>query len=249
MRNKKVYIPIVFGLVLLAIGYIALRSDVPTEPIKIYKATTPLPKQTGLRDKTSPTRIDDMPQENSAQRAEAPSEDTQRHMNVESPESSESLEDRDTLPVSPETPSQLDLLPNSVVDFKTTPQGFPLKPYWDLPPDRQADWTYLDKLMDHVLVKLWREGNRNFDGGSVGENGRVHPHYTNTLYVEWEKWKHPDGTFRDVITHSFGASGVWQRPRDDPYALPPSHVNLIDINSPEGQGIDPYTFLSSTELP
>ena len=50
MRTKEVYIPIVLGLVLLAIGYLALRSDMPEEPIVISKATTALPKQTDLRN-------------------------------------------------------------------------------------------------------------------------------------------------------------------------------------------------------
>ena len=36
MRPKKVYILIVLGL-LVIIGFLALRSDVPDEPIKIYK--------------------------------------------------------------------------------------------------------------------------------------------------------------------------------------------------------------------
>ena len=39
MLTKKVYIPIGLCLVLFAIGFLARRSDVPTEPIKIYKAT------------------------------------------------------------------------------------------------------------------------------------------------------------------------------------------------------------------
>lgn len=246
VRTEKFYILIGLGLVLLGIVYLALRSDVPDEPIVIYKATTPLPKQE-IREDTS--RVGDVTQESMPTRLEEPSAELQGDLIfVDSPDSPESLEDRETLPVSPELQPQSGVLPN-VVDFKITPQGYPLTPYWDLPADRQADWTYRDKLIDHVLVKLWREGNRNFDGGSMGENGQVHPHYTDTLYVEWEKWKHPDGSMRDVITHSFGASGIWQRPRGDPYALPPSHVNLIDIDLPEGQGIDPYTFLSSTELP
>lgn len=246
MLTKKVYILIALGLVGLGIVFFTLRSDVPDEPIVIYKATTPLPKQKDLSDQMSPTRLDDIPPKGRPLQAEAPSEDTPAHTNLM--DSPESLEDRDSLPVEPEIQPQSDMLSNDV-DFKTTPQGYPLKPYWDLPADRQADWTYRDKLLDHVLVKLWREGTRNFDGGSMGDNGQVHPHYTDTLYVEWEKWKHPDGSLRDVITHSFGASGIWQRPRGDPYALPPSHINLIDLNLPEGQGIDPYTFLSSTELP
>ncbi len=192
MRNKKVYIPIVFGLVLLAIGYFALRSDVPTEPIVIYKATTPLPKQTDIRDTPPSTRVNEMPPESKSLRSEALSEDTQRHM--KSMDSPELLEDQDTLPVEPDI-QQSERLPN-VVDFKITPQGFPLTPYWDYPENEQNEWSYEDKLLDHVLVKLWREeGTRNFVGGSIElDTRRVRPHYLNTLYVEWEEVEHPDGS-------------------------------------------------------
>lgn len=47
MLPKKFYIPIGLCLVLLvAIGFLSLRSDVPDEPIKIYTAVEPLPKST-----------------------------------------------------------------------------------------------------------------------------------------------------------------------------------------------------------
>ena len=73
MRPQKVYLPTGLCLVLLlAIGFLALRSDVPDEPIKIYKATTPLPKQT-LRDKTPSPPNSDVHAENTppAETAEA----------------------------------------------------------------------------------------------------------------------------------------------------------------------------------
>ena len=42
MLSKKFYFPIgILILVICAVGLLSLRSDVPTEPIKIYKATTP----------------------------------------------------------------------------------------------------------------------------------------------------------------------------------------------------------------
>ena len=135
------------------------------------------------------------------------------------------------------------------IDFKTTPEGFPLKPYWEYSVDQQAEWSYDHKLIDHVLVKLWRQGIHNIEGGSIGDNGRVHPHYSDTLYVEWGKRRHPDGTMKDVITSYFGSSGIWKLTPDRPFDLPPLSVRLIDIDSSEGRGIDPYTFLTSTELP
>jgi hypothetical protein len=46
MRPKKFYIPIGVCLFLLAVGFLALRSNTPTEPITIYKTVEPLAKST-----------------------------------------------------------------------------------------------------------------------------------------------------------------------------------------------------------
>lgn len=133
--------------------------------------------------------------------------------------------------------------------FKTTPEGYPLTPYWDYPEDEQKDWSYEHKLIDHVLVKLWRQGARDFVGGSIDlDTNRVRAHYLNTLYVEWEEVKHPDGRMVERIKRALGAGDVnWVK--KGPFDLPPPEVHLIDINSPEGEGIDPFTFLTSEELP
>ena len=132
-------------------------------------------------------------------------------------------------------------------DFKTTPEGFPLTPYWDYPEDRQANWSYDHKLVCHVLVKLWRQGVQNFEGGSIdGESGKVRPHYTNTLYVKMREIL-VDGEKRPFIETCIGPAGGWRK--ETPFDFPPPSVRLIDLNSTEGQGIDPYTFLTSEELP
>jgi len=134
-------------------------------------------------------------------------------------------------------------------DFKTTPNGYPLIPYWDYPEDEQKDWSYDHKLIDHVLVKLWRQGERDFAGGSIDhDTNRIRAHYLNTLYVEWKEVEHPDGGRVEMITRALGAGDVnWDR--KGPFDLPPPGVRLIDINSTEGSGIDPFTFLTSEELP
>jgi len=132
-------------------------------------------------------------------------------------------------------------------DFKTTPEGYPLIPYWDQPSDRQKNWSYDHKLIDHVLVKLWRQGVQNFEGGSIDDTGRVRPHYTNTLYVQWDEALMSDGMKQNYISSFLGPVGVWRK--KDFFDLPPPSVHLINMNSPEGQGIDPYTYLTSTELP
>ena len=123
-----------------------------------------------------------------------------------------------------------------------------MTPYWDYPQDAQHEWSYENKLIDHVLVKLWQQGTRNFIGGSIEQgSNRVRPHYRNTLYVESEEVEHPDGSMVKMITRALGASDVnWQQ--KGPFDLPPPEVHLIDINSTQGKGIDPFTFLTSEEL-
>lgn len=133
------------------------------------------------------------------------------------------------------------------MDFKTTPEGYPLTPYWDQSAAHQKNWSYDHKLIDHVLVKLWRQGVRNFEGGSIDDTGSVRPHYTNTLYVEWDEALMDNGTKRRYISYFLGPAGVWEK--EDFFDVPPSSIRLIDANSPEGQGIYPYAFLTSQELP
>lgn len=144
-------------------------------------------------------------------------------------------------------PSELSPEVAAPFDFKTTPLGYPLTPYWDRPMELQEQLSYEHKLIDHVLVKLWRQGVQNFEGGSIDDTGRVRPHYTNTLYVEWDEATLDDGTQHPYISSFLGPVGVWRK--KDFFDLPPPSVHLIDMNSPQGQGIDPYTFLTSTELP
>ena len=96
-------------------------------------------------------------------------------------------------------------------DFKTTPSGYPLTPYWDRPMELQGQLSYEHKLIDHVLVKLWREGVQNFEGGSIDDTGRIRPHYTNTLYVEWDASTLSDGTQRSYISYFLGPVGVWRK--------------------------------------
>ena len=61
--------------------------------------------------------------------------------------------------------------------------------------------------------------SRNFDGGSMGENGRVHPHYRNTLYVEYEQRKHPDGSMRYVLLTLLGLQQYSGLPVPDRFLL------------------------------
>ncbi len=219
------------------------RSSQPLEPVIIYKYTEP-PKRSVTSVKPQPESQETLI---SGSEPEVELVETLPSVVPDTPENEAEFE------VFPELEADLAEFSESAAeeaapfDFKTTPEGFPLKPYWDYPPERQANWTYDHKLVIHVLVKLWRQGVRNFEGGSIDDTGRVRPHYTNTLYVEWDEAAMDDGTKRAYISSRLGPVAVWTQ--KDFFDLPPPSVHLIDMNSPEGQGIDPYNFLTSKELP
>lgn len=247
MFNKK--IGILWGI-LLAVLFIGLgifynhhRDSQPLKPVIVYKYTEP-PERPLKSVKT----------ESKSKETTAPDAETELEPVETLPSmATEALRNDAEFEVLPELEVDVadfpELAPEEAApfDFKTTPEGFPLIPYWDQPMDRQVNWTYDHKLVTHVLVKLWRQGVQNFEGGSIDDTGRVRPHYTNTLYVEWDKAIMDDGTKRDYISSFLGPVGVWRK--RDFFDLPPPSVHLINISSPEGQGIDPYTFLTSQELP
>lgn len=237
------------GVAILLVGGVALfshyRNSGVQEPIRIYKVTRPTPSvqeaKIALSEPSEPERTG---------QADAKQVDTPSIKEPPNPETEMDVADSDVAP-EPANPivefSEALEAAGDVPNFKTTPAGFPLKPYWDQPEGKQRYFTYEHKLIDHVLVKLWHQGVRDFTGGSIGDNGRVYPHYRKTLYVRWTEARHPDGTLRKAIQSSFG-DDVGFVPKTF-FALPPPDVRLIDLTSPEGQGIDPYAFLTSKELP
>lgn len=48
-------------------------------------------------------------------------------------------------------------------------------------------------------------------GVFYNHTGRVRPHYTNTLYVEWDETTMDDGTQRPYIAYFLGPVGVWRK--------------------------------------
>lgn len=227
----------------LGVFYNNHRNSQPLKPVVVYKYTEPpeIPLKLVKTESTSKetTGYDSEPE--LAPVETRPSETT------EMPQNDAPFEVFPELEVDVVEPAELTFEEAAPFNFKATPEGYPLTPYWDQPADRQKNWSYDHKLIDHVLVKLWREGVQNFEGGSIDDTGRIRPHYTNTLYVEWDEALRSDGTKRNYISSFLGPVGVWRK--KDFFDLPPPSVHLINMNSPEGQGIDPYTFLTSQELP
>ena len=93
------------------------------------------------------------------------------------------------------------------------------------------------ELINRVLVKLWTEGEKNFRGGST-YNGKVYPHYHNTVYVRFREYELPDGTTKRYPARvKSGPQVVYSR---EDLLNPPPHLRVLDLDS---SGIDPYQFL------
>lgn len=131
------------------------------------------------------------------------------------------------------------------VDVLVSPHGFgpypmvsddyPLTTEWERFPDN-PDKTH--ELLSRVLVKLWTEGKTNFSGGSI-ENGKVYPHFNDTVYVTWREYEDTNGKMvRRVGTITSGTRVKFTRA--DLYNPPPG-LRVLDF---ETAGIDPYQYLN-----
>ena len=248
-HRKRVILIAGVGVVIFFIaGFAFLQNNRPKAPIIIYKTTLPSKRQAKVENPEHP-KTEHFGSDSGAETDAPTTDDTHAQNSVASDRDVLSEDDTDLTALTDVWDTPIEAEVPEPVDFKTTPDGYPMTPYWDYPEDEQNDWSYENKLIDHVLVKLWQEGTRDFIGGSIEQgSNRVRPHYRNTLYVEWEEVEHPDGSMVKIITRALGAGDVnWQQ--KGPFDLPPPEVHLIDINSTQGKGIDPFTFLTSEELP
>ena len=130
-----------------------------------------------------------------------------------------------------------------VVDVPVSPYGF--GPYPKIPDDypgkEHIDWstdTRSIELLRRVLIKLWNEGERNFRGGST-HNGKVYPHYHDTVYVKFSPVRNKDGKIIGQSTHIKSGTQV-QFTRAD-LLNPPPGLRVLDL---ESSGIDPYQYLN-----
>ena len=74
-------------------------------------------------------------------------------------------------------------------DFPSVPDGYlvdnPL-PVWLKCPGYQKGDMPEHELIGRVLIKLWNQGHRGFQGGALRDNNsKVYPLYPDVLYVKW----------------------------------------------------------------
>lgn len=124
--------------------------------------------------------------------------------------------------------------PHGFGPYPEVPEDYPIDVEWEENPDN-PDRTY--ELMDRVFVKLWKSGEKNFYGGSI-QDGKVYPHYYDTVYIGIKETRTPGGAVTRVTRRK---SGPFVR-----YTLqqleenPPPHIRILDL---ETSGIDPYQYL------
>ena len=134
-------------------------------------------------------------------------------------------------------------------DVLVSPYGF--GPYPNVPEDYPStvswkrDQTYLpeelrpqSELLSRVLVQLWTSGKKDFRGGSTN-NGKVYPHYHDTVYVRFAETRDPNGeTVRYPARIKSGPSVKYT---EADLLDPPPYLRVLDLDS---SGIDPYQYLN-----
>ena len=122
--------------------------------------------------------------------------------------------------------------------YPEIPRDYPARPTWE----RKGYDTFSQdtqrelELLDRVLIKLWKQGERGYRGGSTA-NGKVYPHYKNTAYVRYGT----TGDGRQYIARYKGDPAIRISPEQMRRGeLPAGIMRVLDIDA---EGIDPYQFL------
>ena len=128
------------------------------------------------------------------------------------------------------------------IERPQVPSDFPFPVVWLQPKKKSVNINELTQreLWGLVMVKKWKEGDRDFVGTSMDmDSGKVYLYYPNVVYVKWEDTQLPDGT---ITKHAYKISGndstITDQIREG--ILPPG-VLVLDM---ESSGIDPYEYLS-----
>ncbi len=124
--------------------------------------------------------------------------------------------------------------------YPEVPSDFPGIISWNDPEGQANLPDHANKnieLIERVLIKLWKQGDKNFRGGST-YNGKVYPHYHNTVYVLYNEYKLLDGTTQRYPAYVKSGPQVIYSSED--LLNPPAHLRILNLNS---SGIDPYQFL------
>ena len=179
-------------------------------------------------------QVVDAPVESSASTAEKPINVTTNDVSdMSSPDGTLREEDDSIIPEVPE------ISPHGFGPFPEVPEDYHGMVVWrnigyyNLSPSDQRAF----ELLNRVLIKLWSEDKRNFKGGKIdGQNGKVYPNYSDTVYSTVKNLKYPDGTVEPYVTHQVGSAPVGVD-----LLNPPSYIKVLNY---ESSGIDPFQYLN-----
>ena len=131
------------------------------------------------------------------------------------------------------------------IEYPEVPEDYPFSVVWLRPKEETAQLSLnvLNQLelLNQVMIKKWNEGDHDFVGGDIGENGKVYLHYPDVVYVEWDEGERPDGTIVKYPAKIGGPGGDSDIVEQVSNGILPPGVQVLDMDS---SGIDPYEFLS-----
>ena len=136
--------------------------------------------------------------------------------------------------------SEVRVSPFGFGPYPEVPEDYPSVVVWlqsdyeELPSHAQKNF----ELMSRVLIKLWASGEKGFRGAST-YNGKIYPHYYDTVYIKVREYELPDGTKAQYISRR--KSGPHVNTAGVDLLNPPSHLRVLDL---ESSGIDPYQYLN-----
>ncbi len=140
--------------------------------------------------------------------------------------------------VSEEETTEVPLSPFGFGPYPEVPDDYPVSPTWE----REGYDTFSQdsqrelELLDRVLIKLWKQGERGYGGGGSTSDGKVYPHYKNTAYVRYET----TAFGRRYISRYKGDPAIRISPEQLRTGELPSYIRVLDYDS---EGINPYTYL------
>ncbi|MDE0089626.1 MAG: hypothetical protein OXU23_28175 [Candidatus Poribacteria bacterium] len=151
---------------------------------------------------------------------------------------------KDTAP----TQAQNGEAPAAIAEARVSPYGFGTYPEVpeDYPSKHLVKWPAQSpgaELLYRVLIKLWSSGEKNFRGGST-YNGKIYPHYHDTVYVRFAEYRGADGKMVRYAARTKSGPGVSSKYTQADLLNPPPHLRVLDLDS---SGIDPHQYLNLRE--
>ena len=137
--------------------------------------------------------------------------------------------------------------------FPLIPDKYRLLPIWrqhvtNIWPQDISKWErHINNfvLMDKVLIKLWNQGDHDFIAAKITYEGKVYPHYPNTMYVQWKERIDKNGVKKRYISKAASSGDVRLTPEQMQKGEIPTGIRVLDYDS---SGYNPYEFLTQVEL-